>query len=566
LIPCCAAKAAGGSLAPPLPDPLASTLSDTIYAQLCAARRTALTLLRSDASLLTGKFAKNRLLQEGHDFGGHVTAGRYLSALERYTGNLYSVPGLRSALYKCIDAPKAPRVMILSALYGPLHPLSPIQDYNLLMGEEPARVWRSAFLPVLESYIRLHGIRSVVLLLGSATPYFRVASAAVSTLLHHSVLDEAMQYHVHDGNSRTTPLEHGRILYELLCGQQPTSVRIECRRIDAIVGTTAVKPIEPPTQVPSRPTSSTVNTLNTFNQSRMRRAPPPNASAAQVARVAALNALPRTPISPSSIATTEQVALSPQLRTLGAPDIPPSDPSVLNENSSPHSTRLRALLGQLMKAPDQGLPLALLLETGRLPERGVYFFLDLMTSGDPYGWRVCRVGTHAVSFGSKSTLRARLRAHLGTRSGSGNHRGSIFRLHVGNALLRRDQRIIPTWGLGSSAPPALRESEALRNAEAEHEQLVSKYIGQLRVLWLAVPDEPSPTSERGIIERNTIALLSREAHLAPGLMNGWLGEHSPRSEIRSSRLWNLNYIDDNYDPAFFAALESAVARTIGQSL
>lgn len=480
LIPCCAAKAAGGRLAPPPPDPLASTLSDTIYAQLCVARRTALTLLRGKASLLTGKFAKNGLLQEGRDFGGHVTAGRYLSALERYTGNLYSVPGLRSAVYKCIEAPKAPRVMILSALYGPLHPLSPIQDYNLLMGDEPSRVWRSAFLPVLDSYIRLHGIRSVVLLLGSATPYFRVASAAVTTLLRHSVIDEAMQYHVHDGNSRTTPLEHGRILHELLCGQQPTSARIECRRIDAIVGTTAIKPIDVPTQVRSCPTSSTVSTLNTSNQSRMRRAPPPHASAAELARVATLNAQPRIPLSPMSIATTEQVVLSPQLRTPGGPDIAPSDTSVSNKDSAPHSMRLRALLGQLMNAPDQGLPLAHLLEAGRLPERGVYLFLDPIKSDDPCGWRVCRVGTHAVSFGSKSTLRARLRAHLGTRSGSGNHRGSIFRLHVGNALLRRDQRIISTWGLGSSAPTALRESEALRNAEAEHEQLVSKYIGQRR--------------------------------------------------------------------------------------
>lgn len=167
---------------------------------------------------------------------------------------------------------------------------------------------------------------------------------------------------------------------------------------------------------------------------------------------------------------------------------------------SAHRTRFDELMRRLMTGADQGLPLARLLEGGRLPERGVYFFLDPTSSNEQDQWRICRVGTHAVSLGSKSTLRARLRAHLGTRSGSGSHRGSIFRLHVGNALLRRDQRDIATRGIGSVAPPALRTSEVLREAEARHEQQVSNYIGQLPVMWLAVSDEASPASERSIIE------------------------------------------------------------------
>jgi hypothetical protein len=215
-----------------------------------------------------------------------------------------------------------------------------------------------------------------------------------------------------------------------------------------------------------------------------------------------------------------------------------------------------------MTGVDQGLPLARVLEIGRLPERGVYFFLDPTTSNERDQWRICRVGTHVVSLGSKSTLRARLRAHLGTRSGSGNHRGSIFRLHVGNALLRRDQREIATWGIGSVAPPALRTSQVLREAEARHEQQVSDYIGKLPVLWVAVPDEASPTSERSIIERNAVALLSRDAQSSALPPNGWLGEHSPRREIRESRLWNVNYVDDNYDPSFLPLLERAVTDTL----
>src|ERR1019366_10193864 len=73
------------------------------------------------------------------------------------------------------------------------------------------------------------------------------------------------------------------------------------------------------------------------------------------------------------------------------------------------------------------------------PNRGVYFFFEPLEirkeSGD--GPRVVRVGTHALTVGSRSTLRQRLIQHRGQTSGLGNHRGSIFRLLVGQALLAR---------------------------------------------------------------------------------------------------------------------------------
>ncbi len=51
------------------------------------------------------------------------------------------------------------------------------------------------------------------------------------------------------------------------------------------------------------------------------------------------------------------------------------------------------------------------------------------------GLRVVRVGTHLIKNGGSNTkLWERLKAHKGTKSGSGNHRGSVFRLLVGQAL------------------------------------------------------------------------------------------------------------------------------------
>jgi hypothetical protein len=59
-----------------------------------------------------------------------------------------------------------------------------------------------------------------------------------------------------------------------------------------------------------------------------------------------------------------------------------------------------------------------------LPKQGVYFFFDdsELTSFLTTVPRLVRVGTHGVSAGSVATLRNRLRTHLGTRAGAGNHR------------------------------------------------------------------------------------------------------------------------------------------------
>lgn len=573
VIPCCAAKASGGTNVA-MHDPLATSLSDATYTQLCGARRAVLAGIQSETDLLTDAFAKNRALVDGPDFGHQVNSGRYLPALERYTGNLYAVPGLRAKLYASIADHNAPRVLILSALYGPLHPLSPIQDYNLRMDQAPARIWRTALLPMLDQYVSTHGIRSIVLLVGSETAYYRVASRTASELLRRGRIAEASQYHILDGNTRATPVEHGRILLDLLSGRPPSSTRTERRRID---GVQRAVPYRSPTVAINVPTpapnaASPRNAPATQAPPRMRRAPPPNASATEAARVAARNMLTVTnaasaqepiaqPRGGSSPLTIPQPAMTPATPSQPA-RIPAPIAALSIAGRSAHRTRFEELMRRLMTGADQGLPLARLLEGGRLPERGVYFFLDPTTSNKQDQWRICRVGTHAVSLGSKSTLRARLRAHLGTRSGSGNHRGSIFRLHVGNALLRRDQREIATWGIGSVAPPALRTSEVLREAEVRHEQQVSNYIGQLPVLWVAIPDEASPASERSIIERNAIALLSQDAQRSAMPPNGWLGEHSPRREIRESGLWNLNYVDDDYDSSFLTLLERAVEDTL----
>jgi hypothetical protein len=216
--------------------------------------------------------------------------------------------------------------------------------------------------------------------------------------------------------------------------------------------------------------------------------------------------------------------------------------------------RLYALLGQLEGLPLQGKCLGDCHGRAGWASRGVYFFREPeeFRADASSVRRITRVGTHAVSGGSKTTLWTRLRAHRGYVDGGGNHRGSIFRLHVGAALLRRDGIMLGSWADGSSAPPEVRRSER------EHERRVSDYVAALDFLWVAVLDEPGVSSRRAFIERNAIALLSNHLDPLDPPSRTWLGLHSPNGRIQQSGLWNLNHVEDAYDGTFLDVLEEEI--------
>ena len=191
------------------------------------------------------------------------------------------------------------------------------------------------------------------------------------------------------------------------------------------------------------------------------------------------------------------------------------------------------------------------------PLRGVYFFFEdgEVRGQSGNGPRVVRVGTHALKSGSRTSLWKRLSQHKGVAlSGGGNHRGSIFRLIVGTALLERDGLKSESWDNRKSTAP--RE---VRLAEQYIERLVSGVIGAMPFLWLDVGDDAGAESERGLIERGSIALLSnwRKEPIDPP-SSSWLGNYCNRERIRSSGLWNSNHVDEAYDPNFLDILESRV--------
>ena len=195
--------------------------------------------------------------------------------------------------------------------------------------------------------------------------------------------------------------------------------------------------------------------------------------------------------------------------------------------------------------------------TGRsgCPPQGLYFFFEDGENRADGAGRVVRVGTHALTATSKAMLWGRLRQHRGHLAGSdpggGDHRASVFRRHVGAALIRRDglpEDLLASW-LDRHRPRGERAGQ-----EPGVEREVSRHIGVMPFLWLSVPGR----GDRGYLESNSIALLSCLAG-GPGQPGAsWLGRHAERPEIRESGLWNVHHVFGHYDPAFLRRLDQLI--------
>lgn len=197
-----------------------------------------------------------------------------------------------------------------------------------------------------------------------------------------------------------------------------------------------------------------------------------------------------------------------------------------------------------------------------LPKKGVYFFFEPTETRKfkPDKLRVTRVGTHAVSRGSKSSLWQRIKTHIGTNSGGGNHRGSIFRLHIGDSILNKknEKNKYKSWGLGQTG------TRDEKDREKPIESFVSDYISKMSILWVEIGDESGPKSDRAYIEKNAIGLLTFAVPEIDSKSREWIGNYSVKECIRESGLWNINHVGSGYDPRFLAIFERYVKATIGE--
>lgn len=208
---------------------------------------------------------------------------------------------------------------------------------------------------------------------------------------------------------------------------------------------------------------------------------------------------------------------------------------------------LRILYDEIQRYRENGKTFLLRdLSSQDLPDKGVYIFVD---NSEKNRWgsagRIVRIGTHAVSEGSKSLLRTRLRSHLGNQDGSGNHRGSIFRLHIGASLLASEQlhHRAKNWGNAGSA------SSQIKKGESWLEMKVSDYIQALEVIVVRIEDEASKFSLRAKAERQLIALLTEKGLPLEKPGSEWLGRFSDRDAVVQSGIWNVLEVGKEYHEA-----------------
>ncbi|WP_434529955.1 hypothetical protein ACODNH_00615 (plasmid) [Haloarcula sp. NS06] len=157
--------------------------------------------------------------------------------------------------------------------------------------------------------------------------------------------------------------------------------------------------------------------------------------------------------------------------------------------------------------------------------------IEVAALTDRYRRRQYRFVEHAL----ESTQTTSWATFAGKYAGGGNHRGSIFRLHVGRALIEKHgwHDEYPHWG----EPNPDAETTAVREQEHELEQRVSEYIRDLPFLWVDVPGKPGPECDRAVIESHTIAMVSRVSSICravrPRLARVSL------AEIRSVSVWAM---------------------------
>ena len=196
-----------------------------------------------------------------------------------------------------------------------------------------------------------------------------------------------------------------------------------------------------------------------------------------------------------------------------------------------------------------------------IPPSGVYLFFDPREPRlrNINQLRIVRVGTHGVASGSKATLRDRMRTHFGTTAGGGNHRSSVFRLHIGRSMIEGGvTKDVPSWG-----STELPKASNLRKREDHLEAKVSNYIGELLVTFIEVPGDSSKSNDRAYLEQNLIALLSNCNRPLDLASHRWLGLSSDKPEICKSGIWNVNHTAQTYDPSFLAMLDYYVSLTLG---
>lgn len=197
----------------------------------------------------------------------------------------------------------------------------------------------------------------------------------------------------------------------------------------------------------------------------------------------------------------------------------------MTDSEASVTTQLYHLFDQLPRYRFGDLPA----RTNELPDSGLYLcFEDGQTvrMGQRTFDRIVRIGTHRIDH----RLPTRLRKHYGNvHNLGGNHSDSVFRMHLGGALMSQadpDDPRLTDW-LQKDGPNI-----------AQVEEWVSRTI---RTKFSFCCFQIDSKEERLSLESKLISTL---AQCPLGRSAGdWLGSFAASSAIRRTGLWNIQHVD-----------------------
>lgn len=164
-----------------------------------------------------------------------------------------------------------------------------------------------------------------------------------------------------------------------------------------------------------------------------------------------------------------------------------------------------------------------------LPCNGIYAFFEVgetfQIDGDEHD-RIVRIGTHIKD----NRLRNRIRQHYGNKhSLKGNKNGSVFRKHLGGALMRRDN------------PKDSRLVDWLTQNGLSFLEVEEKVSYELRNNFTFTCWPVNTGEERLTLEKGLVALLSRHPIGSP--TKDWLGNYAYDTVISRCGIWNVQHTD-----------------------
>lgn len=165
---------------------------------------------------------------------------------------------------------------------------------------------------------------------------------------------------------------------------------------------------------------------------------------------------------------------------------------------------------------------------------GLYvFYEERERSAHVEGARIVRVGNHPRTDGR---LIARLKEHYLTRRDAKN--GSVFRLLLGGALIRRDDPdsscLLPSPGQGHWEKHMLHECDRC----ASYEEHVTEFLRtECAFRCIRIEDR----AERNLFEALLVATVAQCTECGPS--ESWLGSSACSEVVRRSGLWNRDFVD-----------------------